>query len=76
MTLSIHTRRSQPWRFMPGDKVYVRGWSQDQTVTVLRQLETSYPSPPYFPHYVVADFLGRDWRISQLELSGRPIPNR
>jgi len=30
---------------------------------------------PDWPHYIVADSNGAEWRISQLELSSRLIPN-
>lgn len=58
----------QPWRFEPGDHVYVRGWRQDETAVVLCQLDAHS-----WPHYLVMDSEGIEWRISQLELSGKPI---
>jgi hypothetical protein len=64
----VHVLRAQPWRFMPGDRVFVRGWTQLQTGLILCQLE-SYA----WPHYIVADEDGGEWRISQLELSSLPI---
>ncbi len=27
-----------PWRFMPGDNLYVRGWSQDYTVEITNRV--------------------------------------
>lgn len=62
-------KKSDPWRFKPGQKVYVRGWPQDQPALILCQL-MSYT----FPHYFVADSEGAEWRIAQLELSSKPIP--
>lgn len=62
---------SQPWRFMPGDQVYIRNQKQ-QPAIVLAQLETSY----VWPHYMVQDFDRRVWRVSQLELSSKPIVDR
>lgn len=67
----VHALSAQPWRFMPGKQAYVRGWDQDQTVLVLCQLESHA-----WPHYMVVDARGDEWRISQLDLSSRPIEPR
>jgi hypothetical protein len=61
---------SQPWRFVPGDQVYVRGWPIDETALVIDQ-QSGLP----FPHYLVVDGDSTEWRISQLELSRKPIYN-
>lgn len=58
----------QPWRFDPGDHVYVRQWPQDESAVVLCQLDAHS-----WPHYLVMDSVGIEWRISQLELSSQPI---
>jgi hydrogenase maturation factor len=62
---------SQPWRFIPGDTVFVRGWPVDEAATVLTQL-----SNRTFPHYLVADSAGIEWRVAQLQLSSKPIITR
>jgi hypothetical protein len=64
----VHVLNAQPWRFMPGDSVFIRGWGPLQSAVVLCQLE-AYA----WPHYLVADEDGNEWRISQLELSSRPL---
>lgn len=68
--------RSRPrpdglFRFKPGDLVYPRGWDRAAMV-VEGFLHTPEHGPPC-PHYIVADRAHRQWRISQLELSGRPV---
>jgi hypothetical protein len=57
------------WRLQPGQQAFVRGWPQGETVLILAQLEFID-----WPHYIVADSNGAEWRISQLQLSSRPIP--
>lgn len=57
------------WRFKTGQHAYVRGWAQDQNVVI-----TSLVRNCAFPHYLVVDGLGREWRIAQLNLSTKPIP--
>jgi hypothetical protein len=61
---------AQPWRFIPGDLAYVRGWRQDLTgqVQIIGQIAGGA-----LPHYEAIDNAGTTWRISQLELSSRPI---
>ena len=58
----------QPWRFQPGDAAYVRGWPQDYPCIVREHLHGCV-----FPHYLLEDHLGGQWKISQLELSSSPI---
>ena len=62
---------NQPWRFKPGDPCWVRRWSQDHPATITEQLYGEG-----VPHYAVEDYMGREWRISQLELSSSPISKR
>lgn len=62
---------NQPWRFQPGDRAFVRNWSQESPVSVLEQLHGCG-----VPHYLVQDYLGGTWQISQLELSANPILSR
>jgi hypothetical protein len=61
---------AQPWRFIPGDQAYVRGWRQDLSgqVMIIGQIAGGA-----LPHYEAIDTAGTTWRISQLELSSRPI---
>jgi hypothetical protein len=59
----------QPWRFQPGAKVYARNWSEEQPLTVIEQLHGCG-----VPHYRLLDAIGDYWRMSQLELSTKPIP--
>lgn len=61
---------SQPWRFEPGDTVYVRGWPADETARVLVGLR---PTRSGFPHYLVVDGGGLEWQVAQLELSSKPL---
>jgi hypothetical protein len=61
---------SNTWCFQPGEHAYVRGWPQTETALILAQCEFLN-----WPHYIVSDWNGDEWRISQLELSSRPIPN-
>ena len=58
------------WKFQLGEHAYVRGWLPVETALILAQLQFLN-----WPHYIVADADGAEWRISQLELSSRPIPN-
>lgn len=64
----VYLLNHQPWRFEPGDYVYVRSWPQDERAVVLCQLAAHS-----WPHYLVMDSVGIEWRVSQLELSSRPI---
>jgi hypothetical protein len=59
---------AQPWRFIPGDTVHVCGWHE--TALVTQQV------PLRFPHYLVADADGAEWRVSQLQMSSKPIIER
>jgi hypothetical protein len=63
------TQPNDIWRFQPGDTCYVRGWGVDETVMILCQL-LNYR----WPHYIVLDTAGHEWRIRQLDLSSRRIP--
>lgn len=62
---------SQPWRFRADNFVWVRNWSQDYPVRIIEPLFGLI-----FPHYLVADYKGDTWRISQLELSANPLLKR
>lgn len=64
-----------PWRFQPGAKLYVRGWSQDQPVTV-KSRATMDDLRQMVPHYHCLDCQGGTWLLSQLCLSTNPILER
>ena len=64
---------SQPWRFEPGASVYVRGWPADETGRIICGVQ---PTSSGFPHYLVVDSGGMEWRIAQLHLSSKPIITR
>jgi hypothetical protein len=63
----VRVLNAQPWRFSPGDHVYVRSWPQDQTVLITGR------ASHVFPHYFVVDSEGHEWLIAQLEMSTTPI---
>ena len=65
---------ANPWRFKKGDSVWVRGWGQDPDQPSGKILKQVVGMP--FPHYLVRDFLGGLWQISQLELSGSYVGER
>ena len=64
--------KRHPWRFDLGQAVYVRGWSQDTTALITAKVATS----DVFPHYLVVDADGKEWRIPQIHLSTSPIIER
>jgi len=66
--IATRTRPTRLWKFNPGDWVYVRGWSQHQPAIVVARLENHS-----WPHYIVGDYDGNQYRISQLQLSSKPI---
>jgi hypothetical protein len=65
--MNLRLLNQQPWRFKPGDRVYVRGWHPERVVTI------SHRAIAAMPTYFCYDELGSVWRIAQLELSRRPI---
>jgi len=65
--MNIKQLTAQPWRFSPGDTAYVRGWPELHSVLIVDQCATAWP------HYLVCDATGAQWRISQLELARKPI---
>ena len=67
--IAIKVLNAQPWRFIPGDLVHVRGWHPEEPAEVLAQITSRR-----WPHYLVRDVAGATWRVSQLELSSKPIP--
>lgn len=66
---------ANPWRFQAGDSVWVRGWGQDPDQPSGEIVERLVGGA-VFPHYLVRDFLGGHWQISQLELSGSYLGER
>ena len=60
-----------PWRFAPGDAVYVVGWPQE-TVKVTEDFGHGRSS---WPHYRVVDWQGDEWVLPQQCLSRTTIAN-
>ena len=48
---AVKLLKRQPWRFKPGEQVYVQGWEADTTGLVVEQLRDGLA----FPHYLVVD---------------------
>ena len=74
--------KSQPWRFMPGDEVYVRGWDPSTTAMITGQiqpqpceLEIGFRTRPgrTLPAYFVVDSDGHEWQVPQILLSKQPV---
>lgn len=63
--------KAQPWRFVPGDVAYVRGWNQSVTVTIVSQLQSLR-----WPHYLAEDYDGNLWQLPQIHLSHSAIIER
>jgi|694.fasta_scaffold29790_13 hypothetical protein len=63
------TLTANRWRYRPGDEVFARCWSADESGKVTGTV----PGP--FPAYYVVDPDGNEWRIAQIRLSRRPIPD-
>jgi len=56
------------WRFNPGDLVYVRGWSNEDVALVVERLEGQS-----WPMYACNDMAGKQWILSHIVLSLKPI---
>jgi hypothetical protein len=67
----LQERREQPFRFNPGQFVYVYGWAQDFSVRIVRRSQNYL-----WPVYEVEDINNERWDVSQLLLSTKPIQNR
>jgi hypothetical protein len=67
--IQLRRLNAQPWRFDPGDTVYVRGWAAEKTALITDRAATE----AHFPHYLVVDPNGKEWCIAQVELSSNPI---
>ena len=60
------------FKFNIGDKVYVRGRSQESQLTITdRFLHDSG-----FPHYIVRDSRRKLWRVPQLQVHTKKLPKR
>jgi hypothetical protein len=60
---------SNPWRFQPGDDVYIAGREQQQVKVTL----AFGHGPMNWPHYLVVDDQMREWTVPQQCLSRAPI---
>jgi hypothetical protein len=76
--------KSQPWRFMPGDEVYVRSkeWAPTATGIVTGQIQPRSCEVTTglgtrrgrtFPAYFVVDSDGHEWQVPQVMLSRQPV---
>ena len=61
--------RDNPWRFRPGDDVYIAGHEQ-QPAKVTATIGCGRSG---WPHYFVFDHQGHEWRVPQQCLSRSPI---
>ena len=68
--MNTRVLNAQPWRFIPGDQVYVAGWPGDETAVVTAQQTVNRYR---FPHYPIVDSVGIEWRVAQLCLARSPI---
>lgn len=72
------TRTANPWRFKPGDHVYIcdpshsPGISHAQDPAIITAALGHGRSD--WPHYFVVDSDGHEWRVPQIHLSSSPIP--
>jgi len=57
------------YRFQVGDQCYVRHRPLDETFTVVNR----FTHDTGLPHYVVRDVAGIELRVSQLQISSKPI---
>ena len=64
------------FRFKLGKRAYVRGWINSEPVIITRRLLHLSVPGAFAPHYLVTDAAGKEWRISQLELSSKPVEAR
>ena len=75
-SLIIAADNDKRFAFRPGDKAYVRGWTQQENVLILTRLLHVSDCGIQAPHYQVLDSNGGDWQMSQLSLSSKPIVAR
>ena len=67
-TIDASHRWTRLWRFNPGDLVYVRGWSNEDVALIVERLEGQS-----WPMYACNDMSGKQWMLSQIVLSLKPI---
>jgi hypothetical protein len=63
--------RQNPWRFKAGDEVWIAGDRQPYPSKVV---EAFGYGPCGWPHYLVVDFQGTEYKVPQQLLSKVPIP--
>jgi hypothetical protein len=63
------TRTANPWRFAPGDHVYIAGHPQEPAIITSRVRR----SRANWPHYFVVDADGHEWLVPQIHLSSSLI---
>jgi hypothetical protein len=63
------TRTANPWRFSPGDHVYIAGRPQEPAI-ITSALGRGAAD---WPHYYLVDADGREWLVPQIHLSSSPI---
>ncbi len=65
------TRTANPWRFAPGDHVYIAGRPQEPAIITIRVQLHQHRTD--WPHYFVVDADGHEWLVPQIHLSSSPI---
>jgi len=63
------TRNTNPWRFSPGDHVYIYGHPQEPAIIT----SAMGRGAAGWPHYYLVDSDGHEWCIPQIHLSSAPI---
>jgi hypothetical protein len=71
------TRTANPWRFSPGDHVYICSPSHHQEIfhpqepaIITSRVQRSRAN---WPHYFAVDADGHEWLVPQIHLSSSPI---
>jgi hypothetical protein len=67
--MNTRVLNAQPWRFVPGDQVDVRGWPREESAVVTAQVGEVQG----FPCYLIVDSAGLEWHMAQLRLSRSPL---
>ena len=65
----IELLKRDPWRFAVGDVVYIAGHPQREA-TIAGAFGVGRAA---WPHYLVRDYNGSEWQVSQQCLSRTPI---
>lgn len=63
------TTARNPWRYSPGDHVYVHGHPQEPAVITAAAGRGRFS----WPHYFLVDSDGHEWCVPQIHLSSSPI---